>query len=270
MKSNYSGSPLHTMLVDYEKYVKVEIDGPFFELNIGFNWPTAGGISNFKQLYPVLDENGEQLSSIDSTRFRKVFASGQLIDSLKGIKDGNELAEKLREDLLHGNLDTTITHYLMKSSTARGVIDTAIATITSEKLKEGIQFKGKIALDASRTIKKKVFMCDCEDPTNPSHEVAIADECKHYDLCLGCERSVIAKEHLPYICARILQYEEERRKDPHIWTAMFEDRWNIARDALDKYVMRDKKHGQELIDQAWTAANSGVVSLPPIIMSNRM
>jgi hypothetical protein len=265
-------SPLYEMLIDYAHFVKVDFDGPFFELDKGFSnvWSTAGGLRDLAQLYPVLDENSEQLPSIDSTRFRKVFASGQLMNRMQGIKDGNELAEKLRDDLNHGNLDVTLTNYIMKSSVGRSVIDTAIATITSEKLEEGLRFRGKIALTGTNNIKKKVFLCDCEDPTNPSHAVAIAEECKHYDLCLGCERSVITRIHLPYICVRIIQYEEARALDPHIWPALFEDRWNIAHNALDKYVATDKKHGQRLVDEAWTTAREGRVSLPPIIASNRI
>lgn len=262
-------SPLHEMLIDYERYVKVDFDGPFFEINTAFKWPTAGKIINFEKIYPILNDSGEKFSSIDSTRFRKVFASGQLLNRLQGIKDGNELADKLRDDLSHGDLDVTLTNYLMKSSVSRGVIDAAIATITSEKLKEGLRFKGRISLEEKLNIKKKVFLCDCEDPTNPSHDIAIAEECKHYDLCLGCERSVITKMHLPYICARIIQYEEERMSSPHIWPALFEDRWNIAHDALDKYIAADQKSGQKLVNEAWAASRNGLVSLPPIIISNR-
>jgi hypothetical protein len=208
-------SPIYGYLQDYEKYVKVENDGPFFELNRGFSWEDAGAISNFNELYPVLDESGEYLKSIQTPRFRKVFLSGQLIEHLKGVKDGNELAEKLRQDLHQKNFDTTFVYYILKSNTARSVIDIAIATVTSEKLKDALKFKGKILLKPSSKANKKVFLCDCEDPTKPSHGVAIAEECRHYDLCLGCERSIIFKEHLPYICCRILQYEEERKIDPN-------------------------------------------------------
>jgi len=158
----------------------------------------------------------------------------------------------------------------MKSTASRSIIDTAIAMVTSENLMAGLQFKGKIVMAESTNIKKKVFLCDCEDPTNPTHDVAIADECKHYDLCLGCERSVITKEHLPYICYRIIQYQEAREKDPHAWTGMFEDRLNIALDALDQYGIKDKNHGQQLVEDAWDVANRSGVSLPPIVASNRM
>ncbi|MCU6434609.1 hypothetical protein LPB67_12590 [Undibacterium sp. Jales W-56] len=265
------GSPLYEMLIDYERYLKVG-DGPFFEFDKPFTgaWCTAGQAGrNLWEIYPVIDESDQQLSSIDSTKFRKVFTSGQLLDRMKNIKDMNELAEMLRDDLNHGNLDTTLSNYIMKSTVGRSVIDIAIATITGQKLNE---LKCKSKIESSKTIpfKKKVFLCHCADPQNPSHEVAIADECRHYDLCLGCEQSIITKEHLPYVCLRILQYQAEQQKDPIIWPALFEDKWCIAHDALARYIEKDKKNGRQLVDQAWIAAHQGRVSLPPIIAPNRM
>jgi len=264
-------SPLYEMLIDYERYVKVG-DGPFFEFNkTAVNqWATGGSSSNgISKYFTVIDDDGEILTSIDSTRFRKVFASGQLLDRMKNVKDMYELAEKLRDDLNHGNLDTTLTNYLLKSTVGRSVIDIAIATISGGKLND-LKCRSQIELRKPIPYKKKVFLCHCIDPHNPSHDVAIADECRHYDLCLGCEQSTITKEHLPYICLRILQYEAEREKDPLIWTATFEDRWCIAHDALSRYISADKRNGRRFIDEAWTTAREGRISLPPIISPTRV
>lgn len=265
-------TPLYEMLIEYEKHVKVDFDGPFFEVNKNFiaAWSKAGGIENFQDLYPFRNEDGQELTTIDTRKFRKVFATGELLSLLKDVNDANELAEKIRAALHKKNLDETLAVYLMKSKASRSIIDTAIAAITSEKLMEGLRFRGEIDLKESANIKKKVFLCNCEDPTSPTHDVAIADECRHYDLCLGCERSIITKEHLPYICCRIIQYQEARERDPHMWHGMFEDRLNIALDALDQYVTKDKRRGKNLVDEAWLIANQGGVSLPPIIASNRM
>jgi hypothetical protein len=264
-------SPLHQMLIEYERHVKVD-DGPFFEFDDLFikAWSSGGNTNgNLAGSYPVTDESGQHLSSIDSRRFRKVFASGQLLDRMKNIKDMNELAAMLREDLNHGNLDTTLTHYLMKSAVGRSVIDIAIATITGGKLND-LKCKSQIEVLKPIPFKKKVFLCHCVDPQNPSHEIAIADECKHYDLCLGCEQSIITQIHLPYICRRIIQYEAEREKDPHIWPALYEDKWCIAHDALACYIAKNKKNGRYLVDEAWITARKGLVTLPPIISPNRM
>jgi hypothetical protein len=179
------------------------------------------------------------------------------------------LAEKLRDDLHHGNLDTTLTNYLLKSTVGRSVIDIAIATITGGKLND-LKCMSQIEGHKPIHFKKKVFLCHCADPHNPSHDVAIAEECRHYDLCLGCEQSIITKEHLPYICLRIIQYEAEREKDQHIWPALYEDKWCIAHDALACYIKKDKINGRHLVDEAWMAARQGRVTLPPIIAPNRM
>lgn len=265
-------SPLYKMLVDYERYVKVDNTGPFFEFDKNFvkGWSVASRIKLFTTLYPIYDDNGNLLPSIETPRFRKVFATRQLLERIAGIKDASDLAEKIRDDLHHERLDTTLNHYLLRTNVGRSVIDIAIATITSEKLAEALSFKGKISLTESTQSKRKVFLCECDDPTKPSHNVYVAGECKHYDLCLGCERSTVTAYHLPYICLRILQYEKMRKRDPAIWSATFEDRWMIAHSALDQYVLKDQKTGQRLVDEAWSAARDGRVSLPSILNSNRI
>lgn len=263
--------PLYRMLIDYERYVKVSTDGPFFEFNKSFigAWSTAGGERRLAKVFPVIDESGEYLKTFEVSRFRKVFASGALLERMNSVNDMNELAALLRDDLNHGNFDTTFSHYLLKSDVARSVMDIAIATVVGGKLDE-LKCKSHIELEKVIPHKKKVFLCHCVDPTNPSHDVAIADECRHYDLCLGCEQSVITREHLPYICLRIIQYEAERKKDPYIWAATFEDRWCIAHDAVARYVETDKRHGRDLVDKAWQSAREGRVSLPSIISPTRL
>lgn len=264
--------PLYQMLCDYERYVKVSTAGPFFEFNKSFtlSWSIAGGGRKyFSKKFPILNESGEQLETIECPRFRKVFASGALLDRMKNVHDMNELAELLRQDLNHGNFDTTVTNYLLKSDVARSVIDIAITTVINGKL-EALKCRSRIETKEKTPYKKKVYLCHCVDPNNPSHDVAIADECRHYDMCLGCEQSVITKEHLPYICLRILQYEDERKKDPLIWPATWEDRWCIAHDALARYESRDKKNGAHLVAEAWQLARNGRVSLPPILSPSRI
>lgn len=264
-------SPLYEMLCDYERYVKVSTNGPFFEFSKGFIgcWSTAGGMKDISSVFPVLDESGGELNTIQCSRFRKVFASGALLDRMKNIHDMNELAEQLRQDLNHGNFDITLNNYLLKSDVARSIVDIAIATVIDGKLKE-MKCKSKIETNKKLPFKKKVYLCHCADPSQPSHDVAIADECRYYDLCLGCEQSIITAAHLPYICLRILQYEEERTKDALSWPAMWEDRWCIANDALARYESKDKKSGARLVAEAWRMARDGRVSLPPIMSPSRM
>ena len=264
-------SPLYQMLCDYERYVKVRTTGPFFEFSKSITgvWSTAVGLADLSKTFPVLNDSGELLKTIQCSRFRKVFASGALLDRMKNVDDMNELANQLRQDLTHGNFDTTLNHYLLKSDVARSIIDIAIATIIDGKLEE-LKCKSRIETNKKLSFEKKAYLCHCADPRHPSHDVAIAEECRYYDLCLGCEQSIITAEHLPYICLRILQYEEERKKDALSWPAMWEDRWCVAHDALAKYELKDKRNGARLVDEAWRMAREGLVSLPPIMSPSRM
>lgn len=159
----------------------------------------------------------------------------------------------------------TLSSYLMKDPHGRNALDAAIVAITSDKLEEALSFKGEIDLKGKNNNRKKVFLCECSDPFNPTHNYYIADECMHYDLCLGCKRSVITKKHLPYICARILQYEIAKEANPQNWSLMFEDKWMIAHDALKKYQEKAKGNGSQIIEKAWSMAKNNEVLLPPII-----
>lgn len=267
-------SPIYLLLKNYETYEKENFDGPFFEFSTSFisNWPRAGlglGESKDRKLdfwYPIRDKNDNYLTEIDVTRFRKVFTTAALMKKISKISNPKELVNSLKKEVKHKNFDTTLNSYLMKTNKSRAIIDTAIVAITSSKIKEGISFRGKI-LTNEENIKnknKKVFLCECEDPFNPSHEVAIAHECKHYDLCLGCKRCIITEKHLPLICARILQYEEAYKLQWHSWPMMYEDRWMIAYDALNKYSEKFK-NGNKMVDEAWDIARQGKVYLPSII-----
>lgn len=267
-------SPIYSMLKNYEKYVKRNFDGPFFEITNTFikNWPRAGlslnavnPSHNLELLYPILDSDGNYHEEIDTKKFRKAFATATLLKKISKATNPGELVEYLKKSLRHKNFDTTFSNYLMATNAGRGVIDSAIVAITTSKLEEGIKFRGKILAEKNnRSKNKKVFLCECEDPFNPSHDVFVAAECRHYDLCLGCKRSVITSEHLPRICARIIQYEQARKYDWTSWSMMYEDRWMIAHDALSRY-MEYCKDGKELVERAWAEAKAGTVWLPPVI-----
>ena len=262
-------SPLYRMLKEYEEHLKTDIDGKFFEFSKTFAeewcWRTKEGDEDlFSKIYPVRLEKGTLLQTLDTRKFRKVFGKARLFSLMNGVKNPLELAEKIQDAFRHGDLDTTLSNYLLKDSDARSAIDLAIVTITNAKLKE-LSFSGQVDVSGKKKGRKDVFLCECEDPSNPTHEFSIADECVKYDLCLGCQRSIIHSVHLPYICGRILQYEEFR-KITDKWSAFFEDRWLIAHDALKQYEEADRINGKKLIDEAWKLARDKSISLPPITM----
>lgn len=259
------GSPLFKMLKDYEKHAKTNFEGPFFEFPNTV--PRFMGKKGFIKSYKIIDENGNYLNSINSTKFRKVFATNKMLEHMSGIKNPQELADRLRKDLDHNKLDVTLSNYILKSRHATNVLDIAIVTITSEKIKNSLTFQGKISNLSEVNSEKSLYMCECSDPKNPSHGVSFSKKCTYYDLCLGCRQSIIFERHLPYICFRILQYENRRVEMGNEWGAIFEDKWMIAHDALKKYEENDKLNGASLVAAAWVKARKSVDLLPPIIMT---
>ncbi len=260
-------SPLYKMLEKYEDLYKIDFEGPFFEViksksrpPLAF-WKTRG--------YEIRehDDTSELGYRIvenpwDTSKLRKVFASGKMIEALENVKTAQELMDTMQEALVHNNFDVTLSNYLMKTEKINSVIDIAITTITSQKLQDGLKFKGQVGGNDSKRTGKKVFLCDCSDPKSPTHDLNIAEECTHYDMCLGCKRSTIFKIHLPYICARILQYESFRESMGSTWQAMFSDKFIIANDALSRFT-ETYQDGGKAVAEAWDRAKD--ISLPPIL-----
>ncbi|MFA6070615.1 MAG: hypothetical protein WC810_18690 [Janthinobacterium sp.] len=261
------GSPLFVMLREYEKHAKHNKDKPFFEFSsTSFARSWGGCKAKFKK-YPVMDDNGQLIHTLNTAKFRKVFASTKMLEHLKGIKNSQDLANRLQSDLDHNNFDVTLSHYLLRSQNATSALDLAIVVITTEKIRQALEFQGVIAISQKPKNGRSVYLCECADPLNPTHGFAIAKKCTYYDLCLGCKQSIIFKMHLPYICFRILQYEARRDDMGNEWSAIFEDKWMIANDALNKYKNQDRENGEQLIKDAWLTARSNDSLLPPIIMS---
>lgn len=260
---------LHKLLKKYETY-KTSSEGPFFEVDsIGRSWSGKFTVvSNFQALFPIVRDDGSLLTSINTRKFRKIYANAQLLEISKGAQSPQEMAEKIRDSIHHGNLDTTLNHYIFNTQRGAAAIDIAIIAITNGKLDESIGFRGRIEIERSQDTKGdqriQVFLCDCEDPRNPTHNEVIHEKCRHYDLCLGCERSIVCKENLPSICARIIQYENFRENNIRGWAEFYEDNCMIAYDALDQYASFESG-GETHIEEAWTMARSGKVKLPPLM-----
>ena len=255
-------SLLYKLLRKYETYFKTDFTGNFLE---GVRYQTRPPYAYYEERkYEVRDKDNSVVIPWDTKKYRKVFASGKLFENLSVAKGPRELADLLKESLHHGDLDTTLGHYLMKTNRVNSVLDIAIATITSSKLEDALQFKGKIGDEPTLGSKgKRVYLCDCDDPTSPSHGLIIAEECLHYDMCLGCERSTVYELHLPFICARIMQYEKFKKDMGNEWDSIFGDKWMIAHDALNTFANK-KRDGTKAVKEAWLKAEN--ISLPSILM----
>jgi hypothetical protein len=267
------GGMLHTYLKRYEKH-KNSSDGPFFDHQSGQSgqWGTAflgsAGKESFRRLYPIINDDGTPLLSIATTKFRKIYGNAKLLELADGAESPQELAEKIPSILQQEGLNTFLYHYIFNTNRGAVAIDATIVGVTNAKLEESLNFKGKIEASNEEQEKKKddnrikVFLCDCENPFNPSHNEVIHERCRHYDLCLGCERSIVCLEHLPFICVRIIQYEEFRERNIKLWSEFYEDQYMIAHDTLNKYA---KRSGVECVEAAWIEARSGKIKLPPLL-----
>ncbi|HHY0428440.1 TPA: hypothetical protein ACVU44_000303 [Vibrio parahaemolyticus] len=226
---------------------------------------------SFCSHYPIFNNTGEKLSSLQTQRFRKTFVGHELLKLLKDVKNADELVSRLKTALNHEQFDTTFFSYIMKSGLSNLTMDSAIVALTTDMLEKMMTFQGQIKLDNEREAgATQVFLCDCSDPSKPSHNLAVADQCKTYDLCLGCKRSEVYAEHLPAICYRIFQYEQQRKSDPDIFKATLDDRLHTALDTVNQFKIRHPK-GKELVEHAYATANlalkDNIPLLPPILQS---
>ncbi|CAK1788210.1 Integrase [Vibrio crassostreae] len=226
---------------------------------------------SFCSHYQIFNENGERIPSLHTTRFRKTFVGHELLKLLKDVKNTDELVSRLKTALHHEQFDTTFFSYIMKSGLSNLTMDSAIVALTTDMLEKMMTFQGQIKLDNEREAgATQVFLCDCSDPSKPTHNLPVAGQCKTYDLCLGCTRSEVYAEHLPAICYRIFQYEQQRKSDPDIFKATLDDRLHTALDTVNQFKIRHPK-GQELVEHAYATANLALKDhtplLPPILQS---
>lgn len=228
-------------------------------------------LKGFATQYPIIGDDNKVISSLETKRFRKVFAGHELIRLLKDVKSPDELITRLKEALSHGQFDTTLFSYILKSGVGNLVLNSAIVTLTNDLLEKAMSFRGEIKEDDARSSNTHhVFLCDCSDPSNPTHDLPIADQCRKYDMCLGCERSEVYSEHLPAICYRMLQYEERRSADPEMFKVTLEDRLHIAHDTISQFKIRHS-NGLALVENAYVEANEAMANntplLPPILQT---
>jgi hypothetical protein len=228
-------------------------------------------LSAFTRHYTVIDDDGNRLKTLETRRFRKSYIGYKTISLLEGVKNSDDLVLKLKDALNHKSFDTTFSSYIMKSGMAMTVVDSAIVALTTNMLENSMSFNGEIKEDNERSKNNDtVFLCDCSDPTNPSHGLPINNKCFKYDMCLGCERSEVYSEHLPAICYRILQYEKKQEEAPDIFKITLEDRLYIAKDTVEQFKLKHSQ-GMEIVEQSYLIANQAMLDddplLPPILQT---
>ncbi|MEL7478034.1 MAG: hypothetical protein AAGJ17_03935 [Pseudomonadota bacterium] len=262
--------PINSPIFEYMKLYDDIVDDPQRENFFAFD---VDGIAKFYEKFcasfEILGDDNKPLTSIQTTRLRKTFAGHLLTQLVEDVENADDLVSKMREALNHQKFDTTLFSYILKTGMGNQVINTAIVALTSDMLEKAMEFQGDICEDQSRsTSNKEVYLCDCTDDTQPTHNLPIAEKCKKYDMCLGCERAEVYAMHLPNICYRVLQLEEIANENPLTFSGLLEDRRQIALDTINKFQIKHSR-GVQVVEHAYFEASramkEGRPLLPPII-----
>ncbi|MEZ8714755.1 hypothetical protein AB6D81_02040 [Vibrio splendidus] len=257
-------SPLFNYLRIYDSVHPCDRENYFGTNLINLSVPNA----LFCDLSKIKDDNGNVLSTIQFRMFRKVFAGHKLLSLLGNVESPEELVFKLKEALNHESFDTTLFSYIMKSGVGSTIIDSAIVALTSELIEQSINFKGTIKENEARVEENKsVFLCDCTDPSSPTHNLKInRGHCRKYDMCLGCKRSEVYAEHIPYICYRVLQYECFRENNLDTFNALMADKHAVAIDTLERFRV-EHSNGEKLLEKGYLIANENFINQTPMLPS---
>lgn len=219
--------------------------------------------------HPVILSNGEVLQKVEPSRLRNTFIT--MVD-LAGSS-----IDEIQEWIRHGDFDTRFKFY-DNSPDQRSRNFRAAHAIQEDIIENARRFKGKIDNGSLQTsIQNKevnaTYTCGCSDPKKPSYdgakEIPEEDICIDWDMCMFCTNSRVFTEHLPRICARILQYESYQKKmTSDEWENNFGTKHVVAHDALKKWI---EDGGEEKdIDNAWKLARSGKIILPPMFPSGHI
>ncbi|MDO6709680.1 hypothetical protein Q4567_02980 [Aliiglaciecola sp. 2_MG-2023] len=259
--------PINSPIFEYMKLYDDIVNAPTREYF--FNFKSSSTLLQthkvFCNSYKILDDNNEVLTSIETPRLRKTFAGHLLLQMVEDVDNAEDLVSKLREALNHKEFDTTLFSYIMKTGVGNQVINAAIVALTSNMLEKAMVFQGTICEETERDARnKQVYLCDCTDDTSPTHNLPIADRCKKYDMCLGCERSEVYAMHIPKICYRVMQYDEVAKKNPLGFSGLLEDRRQIALDTIGRF-SNEHGRGVEIVEHGYAEAARAMKNNRPLL-----
>lgn len=209
------------------------------------------------------DENNRlvktRLVSLDTRRFRKVFASRELLKAIGQCSSYEELCAALLHALNHKEFDTTFGSYLGLGA-KKEITDIGIFALQTKYLEEARTFRGEVNPIAVEGLTPGLYT-SCANPQSPDYEGVYSEgECHEFDMCLGCTQSRVFQVHLPRIAMRVLQYEELRPgMSSEAWEAGYGRKHARAMDVLARW------EDQTAVEDAWSAAREGHVALPDLI-----
>ena len=219
----------------------------------------------------IKEKNGDLISSIDSTRFRKVFTGEILYKYLEKISNKDDLIRAVASDLKN----SIPLVYLLQSSTAETMVASAIVGLQIKFLDHHLQVAANLKVDdhCSKNTVVKRFLCDCIDPKNPDYADNLnVDYCKQFDNCLGCTKAEIYREHIPNIIYRCFQYEEILKLNKDLYDTTYSLRHHRAKQVLDTFVSK-ASNGKQLHNDSFKVASTAwedpkIYLLPPLMHSN--
>lgn len=205
----------------------------------------------------------ERLKTLDSRRFRKVYASNEFLKAVNEADSFQELANQLTAAMRHKEFDTTIGSYLSLGK-PKELVDLAIFTLQKGYVEAARKFRGK-KMNGQLTVERPGLYTGCADPMHPDYEGSSEPTgvpCNDYDMCMGCTKSRVFSIHLPRIAARIMQYESMKPEmSIDSWEQMYGRKSARAYDLLNGWANRSE------VEQAWAQAKSGSVHLPKIVIT---
>ncbi|KAF4559925.1 hypothetical protein [Pseudomonas sp. CES] len=213
----------------------------------------------------VMGDNGEmvkeRLRTLDSRRFRKVYAAREFLKAVASSENHRELSERLKHALSHKEFDTTLASYL-SVGISRAVVDIGIFTLQNEYVSEARKFRG-LRVEQGLPVGVPGLYSSCSAPQEPDFEGAsqrTGISCQEYDMCFGCSKSRVFGIHLPRIAARIMQYDSMK-------SMMSEQQWEYhygKKHARANNLLAEWSDQKE-VDAAWLLAKSGQVKLPLVV-----
>ncbi|KGJ89610.1 hypothetical protein [Colwellia psychrerythraea] len=219
----------------------------------------------------IKEKNGTPVKTIDTTKFRKVFAGEMLQKWMKKIKNKDDLIKAVAGDLQN----TIPLTYLLQSSTVESMLTTAIVALQLKFIEhhQKVSVQIKINEKPSSGVRVKRFLCDCIDPENPDYaENLDVSYCKQFDNCLGCSKAEVYQEHLPYIIYRCFQYENILKLNRSLYDAAYALKHIRAKQVINSFILKasngEKLHNasfEHALD-AWEDPNNFL--LPPLLHSN--
>ena len=215
-----------------------------------------GPFEKFFDRHEILDEKGNRIRNFSPSRIRPSFVLQELIDG--------RTPAQIRSSLGHYRKET-LDHYI-KNERVNKVLDLKTCDLMKENL-ELVKLRAKMVTGDTKAdqklikgaVRKQYALCtDEKNPTIDNPRFDSSGKCQSHLGCFGCERAVITREILPFLCVRLLEMEDfKEAMKPTEWQISFGDDYNIGLEGLAQFSKKD----QEI---AWLKAQELKLEVAPL------